>query len=366
MNNMFLEEEQKLLKNFLFNSYCKKINNNYIKIDKIFFIINDIDFINNEKQILKNLNLIINYIIQNKFFISHIYVEINDYIVYNKIFDILSQLKNIPQDTFINFGKIQIHLIITNPNILNNVNFSSINNSNIEFLFSIKILNLIDLNNLNILTDLHQEIIPIFDFNNIEQMSDIFLQYMNILQQYPTIFIKPFEFIYPNNFNKSINKKYENFLIQAWNYVNEFDNNTNILKNIFDIQDNIYDIFKINTNTILNNILYINLVNLSIPLNKELISEEFIGGFFKIINNKIQIIPNNTSMFIQIKTLQKKFLPKCLRCNYEPFCNQQNLKNQVQYNGEILLPIDGICQLQKIHINTLLELYKQSGIIYNL
>ena len=115
----------------------------------------------------------------------------------------------------------------------------------------------------------------------------------------------------------------------------------------------------------MSNLLRINLANMSLPTCHRLTYPQFTGGFFEIAHDKIIGIKpcRGTSMWMNLRLMDPKFYPKCNSCDYQYGCLQGCLGAQYESSGEILKPCDSVCALEQAKINTLLELYNDFDII---
>lgn len=104
--------------------------------------------------------------------------------------------------------------------------------------------------------------------------------------------------------------------------------------------------------------------DMSLPLCHRTNYIQFNGGKFDIQNNKIVgLIPSeSTSTYMQLRTLAPKFFPRCCACRYKNFCIKGCLGSQYEYSGEILHPIPTVCKLEQAKIDTLIELYNTYGV----
>lgn len=109
----------------------------------------------------------------------------------------------------------------------------------------------------------------------------------------------------------------------------------------------------------------INVATLALPICHRLTYPEFNLGHFIIENNQINgILPSEKySTHIQLKTIPPKFYPKCNSCMYKHLCIKGCLGAQYEYSGEVLMPIPSVCALEQVKINTLLKEYNKIGIL---
>lgn len=366
--------------------------------------------------IINNIDSILEWLIQNKIFIPQFEIFAGDLFYDNciyEIFDIfLKHYQNVNQNIFNDFGKIKLLLPINGYFLQYKEHQDKIKKytnqlreQNILLKFSISTDGLYAIEtreqtNLNqsitqqyydtlfpFLKEMQYEVHPMIAACNIENSIKNFDWWIEMydkykLSCYPLTRFPTFLEVRNDDWTEEKIQFFKNFLIHVWNkkvlYTESIEK---LAKHLF-LNDkstffvNNYDICKIQWYQFTNyedeltcrmpNRFYINISNLTFPICHRLTYPQFNAG--QLVqdknNNIIDIIPKQgLSSYIGIKTLQPKFYPKCNNCLYKNCCMKGCLGSQYESSGEILYPIENVCQLEQTKINTLKNLYKDSGVL---
>ena len=110
--------------------------------------------------------------------------------------------------------------------------------------------------------------------------------------------------------------------------------------------------------------LVIRLSDLSIVPCHRLTYHQFLGGWFKVENDKIiGLKPNNVGQLINFKTFRYDLAPECCVCWNREHCLFGCLGSQFEWSGEVYLPILSVCDLQKAKTSFILKLFAESGVL---
>lgn len=113
-------------------------------------------------------------------------------------------------------------------------------------------------------------------------------------------------------------------------------------------------------------ILMVRLSDLTLPICHRLTYPQFIGGKYQLDDNKeriIDILPENVSTYISAKTMKVNCAPKCITCHANELCLKGCLGSQFETNGEYVVPIDSVCNLEKAKAAFLAKTYCEMGVI---
>ena len=89
-----------------------------------------------------------------------------------------------------------------------------------------------------------------------------------------------------------------------------------------------------------------------------------IGGFLvknKEDNKIIDIIANNATSYIQMKSFNPVFAPKCFKCKYSDICLKGCLGSQIETYGDYAIPVKSVCDFFEAKYSYLIKLYYDSG-----
>ena len=182
-----------------------------------------------------------------------------------------------------------------------------------------------------------------------------------------------------NDWNEESLQDYKKLLIHVFNKRLEMCNNDidHLAYHLFkgDGKNNTlheneqYDLLLMRKNTTnkiscsIQNLIHINLSNLSLVPCHRLTYQQFKGGNFVIENDEIVgVEPINPTLFLNIFYLNGSMLPKCFSCAYKHFCLRGCFGAQYETHGELFFPADKACDLLQTKYKTLIELYFNSGV----
>lgn len=110
--------------------------------------------------------------------------------------------------------------------------------------------------------------------------------------------------------------------------------------------------------------IILNIQNLTIVPCHRLAYKQFLGGKFITDENNliIDVIPYNISQYLTLKYFKQQVLPKCESCENKYFCLRGCIGSQYEYSGELYYPIPCVCKLFKAKTDYLIKTYSELGI----
>lgn len=76
----------------------------------------------------------------------------------------------------------------------------------------------------------------------------------------------------------------------------------------------------------------------------------------------IDIEPNNPLLYLEVMGFRRETLPKCSRCNVQPFCIGGCLGSQYETNGELFFPCNTVCDLFTCKFIFLIYKFEKMGV----
>ena len=368
---LYLNNKENFIE-LLFNSYkCNHIEN---IIEK-----------NNFEEQFNNIEILLNYLIENNYVTNHWKIG---QLKFNELIKLLDLFYNY----FLTIKRPGIIMILNDLSFCNNQNeklqienyIQKFLNLQVKILFTYQMSLNTKKNNLNNIFNFlskYNNIINLIIDNNLSNCIQNLIQLERIFKEFnintfPNIILDKTINYSEDNIKElkklikfRIQKRYEFF-----NYDNEllskhllfsdsFNEKNQIVK--LPIQDDLLKISyydKINNNTLpckISDVLTIDCNNLSFPSCCGLCHSIFNGGQFLINNNKIiDIICHDglNGFFIQ-KYSNMNFMLDCYGCPNKYFCMKGCRAAQFEDSTESLLPILNICKIQNIILITLIEEY---------
>ena len=318
---------------------------------------------------LDNLQLLLNYLIQNNLKILNWSLKTSCNLFLNNIYDQIIQLFNTYFININEIGTINYHTSFLTNEILNKEN--QYNNIILNFYYTIYFNNDINLELLNKID--HLEIIINPDYIN--SCLTQYITLVNYLQKYKILLDINIKTDYCNNWTTDQILQYLQFLeyllqieISCNNNIEEICSHI-FIKNNSPVSLYYFDKYKSNVlNCSIGNALSINCKNLTLPVCCGLQHQIFTGGQFIIQNNKIIDIKalDGIHGYLNQKLTNHFYQLKCVACEDKYFCPKGCHSLQFDFNVEPYFPVAQICQLENSRINFLIQKLHNLGIFHQI
>lgn len=111
----------------------------------------------------------------------------------------------------------------------------------------------------------------------------------------------------------------------------------------------------------------INIANMSFVPCHRLTYPQFKGAHFILDeNNKIiDYEVDNPLGYINVVAMPSNAIPRCAQCHYNLICYKGCAGAQFESSGELFLPAESVCKLQRRSIHFLLSKYDKLGVLYS-